>query len=107
MVAAPIEQPSRQVYRLRTLDAASVGELLKRTFPEIAIDVDKTLNVLTVTATPRRQRSVGAAIAQVDGPSATAAGAAAYDLYTLRAALPGLNGNPSTTAADLAAALRK
>jgi hypothetical protein len=101
--AAPAEQPYRAVYRVRTLDAASVGELLKRTFPEIVVDVDKTLNVLTVTATPRRQRSVGAAIAQVDGPAAAGAGAAAYDLYTLRAALPGLNGNPSTTAADLAA----
>jgi type II secretory pathway component GspD/PulD (secretin) len=99
--SAPAEAAYPQMYRIRTVDATSLGDLLKRSFPEIGIDVDKGLNVLTVTATARRQKRIVAAIAQVDGPAPGAP--AAYDLYTLRAALPGLNGNPSTTAADLAA----
>ena len=99
--SAPAETAYPQVYRIRTVDAASLGDLLKRSFPEISVEVDRVLNVLTVTASARRQKRIVAAIAQVDG--AAPGSPAAYDLYTLRAALPGLNGNPSTTAADLAA----
>jgi Flp pilus assembly secretin CpaC len=102
--SAPAGARYAQIYRVRTLDAGSVGELLKRSFPDVTVDVDKSVNALIITASAARQRRIVAALAELDGaPNANAGAPAAYDLYTLRAALPGINGNPSTTATDLAA----
>jgi type II secretory pathway component GspD/PulD (secretin) len=102
-----------QVYRIRTIDAGSVADLLRRSFPDITVTVDKEVNALSVVATSTEQRRIADAIAQLDTATSSAYGGGTanpaitvsgngFEIYTLRAALPGLNGNPSTTANDIA-----
>ncbi len=105
-----------QVYRIRSVDASSIGDLLKRSFPDITVNVDKDVNALSIVATMTEHRRIADAIAQLDvlttssaygtagtgSPAVTIVGNG-FEIYTLRAALPGLNGNPSTTANDVAA----
>ena len=124
-LVAVIDQPPAgtrftQVYRIHYLDAASVGDLVRRSFPAAVVEVDKELNAISVVATSAEHRRIGDALAQLDvggvaqvsggaplvqpGESATLAGGQ-IEVYTLRAALPGLNGAPSTSAADIAQTL--
>jgi general secretion pathway protein D len=105
-----------QVYRVRFLDAASVGDLLKRSFPGASVEADKPLNALSVVASAAQHRRIADALAQLDangtlqngpplaqpGESAALGPAGQLEVYTLRAALPGPNGAPSTNAADIA-----
>jgi hypothetical protein len=93
-----------ELYRLHALDAGSVGDLIKRSFPAIGVTLEKDVNALTIVATASEHRRVADAISQLDAPSggSTGAGNGVFEIYTLRAALPGLNGNPSTSAADIA-----
>jgi type II secretory pathway component GspD/PulD (secretin) len=99
------------VYRLHNVDAESVANLLRRSFPGIGVQVDKDLNAVTVQAQPSVQTRIEDGIAQLDGalpgsaPGAAGAapgGAGNEDVLTLRAAIPGQNGSPSTTASDIA-----
>ena len=105
-----------QVYRIRAVEAASIGDLLRRSFPDITVNVEKDVNALTIIATASEQRRIADAIAQLDvtpttasyavgsdAPPAVTVAGNGFEIYTLRAALPGLNGNPSTTANDVAA----
>lgn len=105
------------VYRIRTLDAQSVADLLQRSFPDVKIVVDEDVNSLSVFATAAEQRRIADGIAQLDAsqttpqngaPTTNGAATAITDtpqLYTLRYALPGQGGAPSTSATDLAAML--
>ncbi len=98
-----------EVYRLRFVDAASVTDLLSRSFHDLRIDTDTTLNAITVQADSTIQERIGEAIAQLDvapagTPGAVGAGGPGgtdIDYVTLNAALPGSNG-PSTSAQDIA-----
>ncbi|HKU67504.1 MAG TPA: secretin N-terminal domain-containing protein [Candidatus Baltobacteraceae bacterium] len=110
-----------QIYRLRYVDAASVAGLLRRSFGSIDVNVDKDLNALSIRAPAALQKRIADGLAQLDGGDAPAAqsgglpvaqpgtSSTAYsgpngasEVYTLRAAVPGLNGAPSTSATDLA-----
>jgi type II secretory pathway component GspD/PulD (secretin) len=107
-----------EVYRLRFVDATSVADLLHRSFSGIAIQVDKDLNAITVLATSSIQQRIADAVAQLDaapsdsgaspgapGSSVTTSygpGGTQSEVLTLRAAVPGLNGGPSTSANDIA-----
>lgn len=95
------------VYRLRTLDAQSVGDLISRSYPNAKVTVDAQINSLSVSATPAEQRRIAEGIAQLDalpspGPGAIGGGGGSAEIYTLKAALPATNGAPSSTANDLA-----
>jgi len=98
-----------EVYRLRFVDAASVTDLLSRSFPDLRIDTDTTLNAITVQADSTIQERIGEAVAQLDVAPAGTPGAVGavgpggtdIDYVTLTAALPGSNG-PSTSAQDIA-----
>lgn len=97
------------VYRIRTLDAQSVGDLITRSFPDVSVTVDEAINSLSVSATAAQQRRIADAIAQLDAePVANGAAQSAQpaggdvDVYTLRAALPNTNGGQSSSASDLA-----
>ncbi len=103
------------VYRIKTLDAKSVADLLQRSFPYAKITVDDDINSLSVLATASEQRRIADGIAQVDaspstatsvagasGVNSVAGGSGSVQLYTLKYALPAANGAPSTSAADLA-----
>jgi len=104
------------VYRARYYDASSLAALLSRSFPNATITVARDVNALTIDATSSEQRRVADALAQLDtGPSSLpvaepgvasvpfAAGNGTFAVYTLRAALPGINGAASTSASDIAA----
>jgi type II secretory pathway component GspD/PulD (secretin) len=98
------------IYQLHNVNAASVADLLRRTFPGIGVEVDSDLNAVTVQAQPSVQVRVADGIAQLDGapPGSAAAGGGPPggggddDVLTLKAAIPGQNGAPSTTASDIA-----
>lgn len=124
---ALIDQPSAtvrftQVYRLHFVDAKSVGDLISRSFPDVHVDVDEDLNAISVKATASEQQRIADAINQLDapvgaatnpngGPAIQQAGAVAnavgpggtsIEVVSLKAAAPGPNGAPSTSAGDIA-----
>ena len=106
-----------QIYRLHAVAAASVGALVRRSFPHADVVVDGSLNALSVTASARDQRRIAAGIAQLDGgatsgapglPGTTPAyGGGNVAVVTLDAAMPGLNDAPSTSASDIASAVQQ
>lgn len=101
-----------QVYRLHYVDANSVADLFRRSFSNLPIQVNAELNALTVTANLTVQRRIADAVAQLDvSPQAASAnqegaagggGASGVVVIALKAALPGLQGGPSTSATDIA-----
>ncbi len=98
-----------QVYRLKYIDAASVADLLQRSFPNIPLAVDADLNAITVTSNLTVQRRIADAVTQLDVPPPGAPGgegsgpaASGVEVVYLKAAVPGLQGGPSTTATDIA-----
>jgi type II secretory pathway component GspD/PulD (secretin) len=125
---ALIDQPSvgarfTQVYRLRAVDAKSVGDLISKSFRNAIVTIDTDLNALSVTATASEQQRIADAIAQLDvapgGPGASAGvqqpgsavntgfapGGNGVEVITLKAAIPGANQAASTSATDLATAV--
>jgi type II secretory pathway component GspD/PulD (secretin) len=109
-----------QVYRLRFVDARSVGDLIARSFRDAQVTTDAPLNALSVVATAAQHQRIADALAQLDATSASAvpAGAGAgppvqqpgsvdvpaggIEVISLKAAAPGLNGAPSSSATDIA-----
>jgi len=63
-----------QVYRIRTLDASSVADLLRRSFRELEVTVDASLNAIAVIGTAAQQQRIADALAQLDPPPGTANG---------------------------------
>lgn len=110
--APPAATRYTAVYRIKTLDAKSVADLLERSFPDAKITVDEDINALSVYATASEQRRISDGIAQLDTAGPTTAGGTSgisagsgtgpAQLYTLKYALPGQSGAPSTSAGDLA-----
>lgn len=101
-----------QVYRLRYVDAASVADLLRRSFNNLTLAVNGDLNAITVTSNLSVQQRIADALDQLDLPPPGAPGAdgqanagpagSGITVVKLRAAVPGLQGGPSTSAADIA-----
>ncbi|HEX8807275.1 MAG TPA: secretin N-terminal domain-containing protein, partial [Candidatus Aquilonibacter sp.] len=108
----PMNAQYTQLYRLKYVDAGSVARLLTRSFPHLPIQVDTDLNAITVLAADTMQHRIADAIAQLDTPPGGSAGpggapgggggGGGVEVITLNAAIPGLNGAPSSTATDLA-----
>lgn len=112
-----------QVYRLRSVDAKSVGDLITRSFPDAQVTTDEDLNAISVLATASEQQRITDAIAQLDGapgssgagppvaqPGAVAqagvgSGGTSIEVITLKAALPGISQGASTSANDIASAV--
>ncbi len=123
-LVALIDQPVAgvrytQIYRLRFVDARSVGELLARSFRDAQVSPDGPLNALSVLATPSQHQRIADAIAQLDTTAAAGAsgppvlqpggvesgggvGNGGVEVIALKAAAPGLNGAPSSSATDIA-----
>lgn len=98
-----------QVYRLKYIDANSVADLFQRSFPNLPLAVDSDLNAITVTSNLTVQRRIADAVSQLDVPPPGAPGgegagpaASGIEVIELKAAVPGLQGGPSTTATDIA-----
>ena len=122
-LVALIDQPQAsvrytQVYRLRFVDARSVGDLIARSFRDAQVTTDTALNALSVVATTAQHQRISDALAQLDTSSAATAGttgppvqqpgssvdvaAGGIEVISLKAAAPGLNGAPSSSATDIA-----
>jgi general secretion pathway protein D len=87
-----------QVYRIRTLDAASVADLIRRSFRDVDVTVDPALNALAVTGTAAQQQRITDAIAQLDPPTSAQGGGAmagigsgggSTEVVTLKSYVPG------------------
>lgn len=103
-----------QVYRLHNVDATSVANLIRRSYRNVKIAVDKALNAISVFGTVSEQQRIANAIAQLDATQSSEqnAGGAAYGdgniaVVDLQDAMPGQNGSPSTTAQDIATAVQQ
>ena len=102
------------IYRLKNVDATSVGDLVQRTYPDTKVTIDKDLNAISVQATASEHERIAGAIGTLDGTTNTAGGGigqgeAAYgssnvEVIHLRSMIPNTNG-PSTTAQDIATAV--
>jgi type II secretory pathway component GspD/PulD (secretin) len=123
-LVALIDQPQAgvrytQIYRLRYVEARSVGDLISRSFRDAQVTVDADLNAISVVATPSQHARIADAVAQLDAAgnasaaappvqqpgtseSASGLGGAQLEVISLKAASPGLNGAPSTSATDIA-----
>jgi len=103
-LVAQVDLPSfgeryTQVYRIRTLDASSVADLLSRSFRDLDITVDASLNAIAVTASAAQQQRIADAVAQLDAPAAAqgsgavatqgAGGSGSTDVITLKSYIPG------------------
>ncbi|HEY0798642.1 MAG TPA: hypothetical protein VGD50_05800, partial [Candidatus Baltobacteraceae bacterium] len=86
-----------EVYRMHTVDAKSVGDLVSRSFPDAQVTVDEDLNAISVMATTPEQQHISDSIAQLDtaansGQGGTAAGTAGgvsgLEFVSLRSASP-------------------
>jgi general secretion pathway protein D len=117
-----IDQPQAgvrytQVYRLRFVDARSVGDLIARSFRDAQVTADAALNALSVVATAAEHQRITDALAQLDASSVASApgngppvqqpgsvdvAAGGIEVIALKAAAPGLNGAPSSSATDIA-----
>jgi type II secretory pathway component GspD/PulD (secretin) len=97
-----------QIYRIRSLDARSVAELLQRSFRDLEVTVDAALNALAVTGTAAQQQRIADAVAQLDPPPGqqTAQGmpqsvGGSTELVTLKSFVPG----PAQGGVDAVAAI--
>ena len=113
-----------QVYRIRTLDATSVGDLISRSFPDVQVTVDKELNALSATGVAGTLQRISDAIAQLDGsgtpnqpgynqvPGGVNQGLASgssFEVVMLRSAVPnqGQGGGADLTASPVVQALQQ
>ncbi len=104
-----------EIYRLKNVDATSVGDLVQRTFPNATVTIDKDLNAISVLGTASEQDRISGAIGQLDGAQGENAGpnsgaGAAYGLSNIevvhiRSAIPGQNNGATTTPQDIATAV--
>jgi type II secretory pathway component GspD/PulD (secretin) len=108
-----------QIYRIHNVDAKSVGALIQRSFPGVAVAVDADLNSLSVTANAAEQQRISDGIAQIDGTAAAANGQPAapgggggapsgHEVVQLKSIVPGAQGaGASTTPQDIGAAVQQ
>jgi type II secretory pathway component GspD/PulD (secretin) len=87
------------VYRIRTIDASSVADLVRRSFRDIEVTVDATLNAIAVTGTAAQQQRIADAVAQLDPAPSSAGTPGTYasgsgsstEVVTLKSYVPGLS----------------
>jgi type II secretory pathway component GspD/PulD (secretin) len=101
MLVAQLDVPNfgdrfTQVYRIRSLDAGSVADLLRRSFHDLEVTVDVAINALAVTGTAAQQQRIADAIAQLDPPPGSqgaagvpAAGNGSTEVVNLKSFMPG------------------
>ncbi len=98
------------VYRIHTLDATSVADLLTRSFPYVQVVVDHDLNAISVTGTGIEQQRIADAIRQLDssdqgngpqqtGPIVAGPAGTGFEVVTLKSAIPN-QGQAGGTATD-------
>ncbi|HEV2641461.1 MAG TPA: secretin N-terminal domain-containing protein, partial [Candidatus Elarobacter sp.] len=108
-----------QIYRIHNVDAKSVGALIQRSFPAVAVTVDADLNALSVTANAAEQQRISDGIAQIDGTAAATGGQnpgasggggvpSGHEVIQLKSIVPGVQGGgAATTPQDIGAAVQQ
>jgi hypothetical protein len=102
------------VYRIRTIDASSVADLIRRSFRDLEITVDASLNAIAVTATAAQQQRIADALAQLDPPPGAAGAAGAFasasgsstEVVTLKSYVPGFTQGATDATASFTQALQ-
>jgi type II secretory pathway component GspD/PulD (secretin) len=102
----PFDVRYTQVYRIRSLDAGSVADLLRRSFTGIDVTVDPSVNAIAVTATPAQQQRIADALSQLDPAPGSAFGlqgtasfaGSSTDVVTLKSYVPGTTTGGGTDA---------
>lgn len=112
--APPFGTRYTQIYRLKNVDAQSVADLVKRAFPEADVNVDVSLNAISVTARAVDQQRIADGIGRLDGNTANVnrgdegQGASppqgSHATIQLRSIVPVTQGS-STSAQDIATAV--
>jgi type II secretory pathway component GspD/PulD (secretin) len=104
-----------QIYRIRTLDASSVADLLRRSFRDLEVTVDAALNAIAVTGSAAQQQRIADALAQLDPPPGAAAtgiaqsgasGDGSTDVLTLKSFIPGQSSGGIDAVASFTQALQ-
>ena len=110
-----------QIYRIKNVDAKSVAELIRRSFPDAAVTVDASLNALSVSATAADQQRISDGIARLDGTggsgnstgepgnlgTSAGAGPIAHEIIQLQSIVPSQGYGSSTTPQDIAQAVQQ
>jgi type II secretory pathway component GspD/PulD (secretin) len=107
-----------QIYRLKNVDATSVADLIRRSFTDVAVTVDASLNALSVTGTAADHQRIADGIARLDGgstigsngePTTTGGGGVATtrEVITLQSIVPSGGYGTSTSASDIAQAVQQ
>lgn len=103
-------KPESRIYAVKSVDATSVGELIRSSFPGVRVEVDKTLNALSVTATQDVQKRVADGLAQLDksavgGFDPQTGTESAYEVVALRSIMPSNGQTGGASATDIANAV--
>ncbi|MDB5028994.1 MAG: Type pilus biosis protein PilQ, partial [Candidatus Eremiobacteraeota bacterium] len=107
-----------QIYRIKNVDATSVAELIRRSFPDAAVTVDASLNALSVTATAGDQMRISEGIARLDGTGAAnstgepgnavigGGASSSHEVVQLQSIVPNQGYGTGTSASDIASAVQ-
>jgi len=107
-----------QIYRLKNVDAGSVADLIRRSFPDVQVTVDASLNAISVTGTAADHQRIGDGIGRIDGTAASnstgepgnvvAGGgvATSHEVINLQSIIPTAGYGTSTSAQDIAQAVQ-
>ncbi|HTD36028.1 MAG TPA: secretin N-terminal domain-containing protein [Candidatus Limnocylindrales bacterium] len=108
-----------QIYRIKNVDASSVADLIRRSFPDAAVTLDASLNALSVVATAGDHMRIADGIARIDGtatgassggdPAGVAPGAvpSSHEVIQLQSIIPNQGYGNGTTAQDIAQAVQQ
>jgi type II secretory pathway component GspD/PulD (secretin) len=108
-----------QIYRIKNVDATSVAELIKRSFPDAQVTVDASLNALSISATAGDHARISDGINRIDGTGATAStgepgnvvagggAASTHEVVQLQSIVPNQGYGTATTAQDIANAVQQ
>jgi type II secretory pathway component GspD/PulD (secretin) len=107
-----------QIYRIKNVDASSVADLIKRSFPDALVTVDASLNALSVVAAAADHQRIAEGIARLDGTAASSSTgepgnvvigggvANGHEIVQLQSIVPNQGYGTSTTAQDIASAVQ-
>jgi type II secretory pathway component GspD/PulD (secretin) len=110
-----------QIYRIKSVDANSVAELIRRSFPDAAVTVDASLNALSVSATAGDHQRISDGIARIDGTASSGASGggdpvsigggggapSTHEVITLESIVPGQGYGATTSAQDIGSAVQQ
>ena len=108
-----------QIYRIKNVDATSVAELIRRSFPDAQVTVDASLNALSVAATAGDHQRIADGIARIDGTGSSNStgeagnvvvgngGTSSHEVIQLQSIVPSQGYGTGTTAQDLANAVQQ